>query len=386
VRMDMHNRDELTRVVAKRYRNATKKEKGVILQEFCLNTGYEHKYAIKKLRRMVLYSGAKKQKQQRKKQSKYMKITATIKGLWDVADFPSATRLYAIMPELVKRGIAYEEIHPTNEQQELLQCISISSIDRMLQSEIRTRRRRINGQTKAGKLKYEIPLAIDSEPVTKPGVLEIDLVVHCGESAMGEFINTLNATDSVTGWYEAEAIMGKSQRAVEQAMEEIEKRLPYPLTGIDSDNGTEFINGNMKRYAQRRQITFTRSRPYKKNDNAHIEQKNFTHVRKIIGYARFDTKEQQEMMNALYRNELRLYINFFQPSQKLIKKERIGSKIKRIYDKPKTPYQRVMESEDIAGEVKQRLTEQYERLNPFALKRAIDKKIRLLFQSITITA
>ena len=383
--MDMHSKDELTKVVAKRYGSATKKEKSMILQEFCLNTGYEHKYAIKKLRNAFLQPAKKIEKQKRNKKSKYMLIKATIKELWDVADFPSATRLYSMLPELVKTGILYEEIHPNNEQQLLLSQISISSIDRMLQSEIRTRRRRINGQTKPGSLKYNIPFAIDNK-VTKPGVLEIDLVVHCGTSAMGEFINTLNATDSITFWYEAEAIMGKSQRAVEQAMEEIEKRLPYPLTGIDSDNGTEFINGNMKRYADRRNITFTRSRPYQKNDNAHIEQKNFTHVRKIIGYARMDTKEQQDMMNDLYRNELRLYINFFQPSQKLIRKERIGSKIKRVYDIPKTPYQRVLESKDISDEVKRKLTKQYETLNPFALKRTIDKKIRLLFQSVTNTA
>lgn len=383
--MDMHSKNELTKVVAKRYGRATKKEKSVILQEFCLNTGYEHKYAIKKLRNAFLHPAKKIEKQKRNKKSKYMLIKATIKELWDVADFPSATRLYSMLPELVKTGILYEEIRPNNEQQLLLSQISISSIDRMLQSEIRTRRRRINGQTKPGSLKYNIPFAIDSK-VTKPGVLEIDLVVHCGTSAMGEFINTLNATDSITFWYEAEAIMGKSQRAVEQAMEEIEKRLPYPLTGIDSDNGTEFINGNMKRYADRRNITFTRSRPYQKNDNAHIEQKNFTHVRKIIGYARMDTKEQQDMMNDLYRNELRLYINFFQPSQKLIRKERIGSKIKRVYDIPKTPYQRVLESKDISNEVKQKLTKEYKTLNPFALKRTIDKKIRLLFQSVKNTA
>jgi hypothetical protein len=287
-----------------------------------------------------------------------------------------------MLPTFIRTGILYQEINPNSEQLRKLSVISISSIDRMLQSEIRTRRRRINGQTRPGSLKYNIPLAIDCEEVTKPGVLEIDLVVHCGTSAMGEFINTLNATDSITFWYEAEAIMGKSQMVVEQAMEEIEKRLPYPLTGIDSDNGTEFINGNMKRYADRRKITFTRSRPYKKNDNAHIEQKNFTHVRKIIGYARLDTKEQQQMMNDLYRNELRLYINFFQPSQKLIKKERIGSRIKRVYDKPKTPYERVMESKDISEGVKKELTKQYETLNPFHLKREIDRKIKRIFESV----
>src|SRR5258708_14644627 len=189
---------------------------------------------------------------------------------------------------------------------------------------------------------------------------------------MGEFINTHNSTDMIIGWYEAEAIMGKSQRAVDEAIRQIEQRLPFTLKGIDSDNGTEFINGTLKRYAESRKITFTRSRPYKKNDNAHIEQKNFTHVRKIIGYARFDTKEQQDMLNDLYRNELRLFINFFQPSQKLIKKERIGSKIKRIYDTPKTPYQRVLENKDIPEEVKQKLREQYNTVNPFALKRSID--------------
>src|SRR5258708_4906477 len=216
--MDMHSREELTKVVAKRYWKATKKEKGVILTEFCLNTGYEHKYAIKKLRHTFLHPNKKKQK--RKKLSRYMIIKPTIKTLWDVADFPSATRLHAILPILVQRGIVYGEIHPSSEQQAKLRAISISSIDRMLQSEIRTRRRRINGQTKPGNLKYDIPLAIDQDEVTKPGTLEIDLVVHCGASAMGEFINTLNATDSITGWYEAEAIMGKSQRAVEMAMEE----------------------------------------------------------------------------------------------------------------------------------------------------------------------
>jgi hypothetical protein len=382
--MDMHSKDELTKVVAKRYWHATKKEKSVILVEFCSNTGYEHKYAIKKLRKTFLHPN--KGKQTRKKVSQYMIIKPTIKQLWDTLDFPSATRLHAMLPVLVNRGILYGEIHPNNEQQTKLRVVSISSIDRMLQSEIRTRRRRINGQTRPGSLKYDIPFAIDQEEVTKPGVLEIDLVVHCGTSAMGEFINTLNATDSITFWYEAEAIMGKSQKAVEEAMEKIEKRLPYPLTGIDSDNGTEFINGNMKRYADRRKITFTRSRPYKKNDNAHIEQKNFTHVRKIIGYARLDTKEQQDMMNDLYRNELRLYINFFQPSQKLMKKERIGSKVKKIYDKPKTPYQRVMESKDIPEAVKKKLTKQYETLNPFHLKREIDRKIRKLFQSVKHSA
>lgn len=179
----MHSRNELTQTVALRYVRATKREKSVILREFCLNTGYEHKYAIKKLHKAFLHPGKKKEKQTRKKRSQYMMIKATVKQLWDVADFPSATRLHAILPELVKQGLQYGEIHPNSEQQALLKRISISSIDRMLQSEIRTRRRRVNGQTKAGKLKYDIPLAIDSEPVTKPGVLSFIVVSQLWESS-----------------------------------------------------------------------------------------------------------------------------------------------------------------------------------------------------------
>lgn len=376
----MHSRKELTKIVARRYFGANKKDKSVILDEFCSNCSYERKYAIKLLKRTFIYP--KETKQKRNKPSRYVPIKPIMKTLWEVADYPSGTRLHAVLPVLVERGIAFGEIKPNLAQQRLLSKISIATIDRMLQSELRTKRRKINGQTKGGKLKYEIPFAVDCNQIISPGTLEIDLVVHCGESAMGEFINTLNSTDIVTSWYEAEAIMGKSQRAVDAALEQIAKRLPFPLMGIDSDNGTEFINWNLKRWAQRRRITFTRSRPYKKNDNAHIEQKNFTHVRKIIGYMRLDTKQQQAMLNDLYRNELRLYINFFQPSQKLIKKVRIGSKIKRVYDVAKTPLQRLLESDDVPDEVKRKLKAQYKQLNPFALKRAIDRKLKLIMDTL----
>lgn len=379
----MHSRAELTKAVSTRYFTATRKEKSVILKEFVLNTGYDHKYAIKKLRRAFLYPPDTRIRKQKKSGiTRYMIIKSLIKTCWEAADCASAQRLHALLPVLVARGIRYEEFYPTIEQRQLIQVVSISTINRMLQSEIRIRYRRINGQTKGGKLKYDIPFAIDQEAIAHPGTLEIDLVAHCGERAMGDFINTLNSTDMITGWYEAEAIMGKSQRAVDVALQEIEKRLPFKLTGIDSDNGAEFINGTLKRYTETRRITFTRSRPYKKNDNAHIEQKNFTHVRKIIGYMRLDTKQQQDMLNDLYRNELRLYINFFQPSQKLVRKERNGSKIKRVYDIPETPYQRILKRSDVANDVKQALEKQYEQLNPFQLKRSIDRKLRLIMNSL----
>jgi len=385
--MDMHSRRVLTYTKAPRYKCAKRKEKSVILDEFCKNTGYERKYAIKKLRYAWMYPEKQKKKiVRRQKPSPYMIIKALIKNCWEVSDYASATRLHAILPELVSKGIRYGEMNPYDKQRILLGSISASTIGRMLKGEQRIRTRRINGQTKSGTLKYEIPFAIDTAVVTKPGTLEIDLVVHCGESAMGEFINTLNSTDMVTGWYEAEAIMGKGQRAVDMAMAEIDKRLPFKLNGIDSDNGSEFINGTLKRFADSRKITFTRSRPYNKNDNAHIEQKNHTNVRKVLGYFRFDTRKQQEMMNDLYRNELRLYINFFQPSEKLIKKERNGSRITRVYDKPKTPYQRVLEHKDVPEKVKQELRNTYKHLNPFDLKRKIDKKVDRLLQTVLSSA
>lgn len=379
--MDMHSKQQLTEAVAPRYFKATKLEKTQILKEFCVNTGYERKYAIKKLRNQFLYPKNNK-KQTRKKVSKYMPIKSTLRELWKVSDYASATRLHGVLPELVAKGLEYQEISPNQQQQELLSVVSPSSIQRLLAKEVRLRIRRLNGQTRSGKLKYDIPFAMDTDQADRPGTLEIDLVCHCGESAMGEFISTLNSTDFETGWYEAEAIMGKSQYAVDEAMKQIESRLPFDLLGIDSDNGSEFINGTLKRFADGRQISFTRSRPYKKNDNAHIEQKNYTHVRKVIGYMRFDTKEQQDLLNDLYRKELRLYINFFQPSQQLQEKVRVGSKIKRKYDKAKTPYQRVLESKDISEEVKQKLREQYKQLNPFALKRAIDRKLDRLFNTV----
>jgi uncharacterized protein with GYD domain len=381
--MDMHSRRELTYTVAPRYKKAKKKDKSVILHEFCKNTRYERKYAIKKLKYAWAHPDMrKKQKQIRKKVSKYIMIKASLKQCWEVSDNASATRLHAMLPALVETGIRFKELQVTSGQYELMSTISAATIGRMLKHEQRIRLRKINGQTRSGTLKYEIPFAIDTAAVTQPGTLEIDLVSHCGESAMGEFIYTLNSTDMITGWYEAEAIMGKGQHGVNKAMEEIDKRLPFSLAGIDSDNGTEFINGTLKRFADSRKITFTRSRPYQKNDNAHIEQKNYTHVRKVLGYFRFDTREQKDMMNDLYRNELRLYINYFQASEKLIKKERIGSKVKRVYDRAKTPYKRVLNCKDIPDEIKAELRMTYKQLNPFELKRIIDKKVDRIIQTI----
>jgi transposase InsO family protein len=211
---------------------------------------------------------------------------------------------------------------------------------------------------------------------TDPGFSEIDLVAHCGDNAAGMFISTLNTSDIATGWFEAEPVMGKAQERILNGLQEIEKRMPYSLLGIDSDNGSEFINHQLYKYCKEKNIIFTRSRPYKKNDNAHIEQKNYTTVRQVLGYQRFDTEKIFVLMLKLYREPLRLYINFFQPSVKCIEKKRIGSKIKKVYDIAQTPYERVLAHPKIPQETKETLTRLFENLDPFKLREEIDDLVR----------
>jgi len=205
-------------------------------------------------------------------------------------------------------------------------------------------------------------------------------VEHCGQSASGEFVYTLSATDIATGWHEGGAVMGRSQQAVFEGLQKARERFPFPWKEIHSDNGTEFINDHLYRYTLQERIAFSRSRPYKKNDNCLVEQKNWTHVRKLAGCYRYDTKKEQQLLNDLYGNEQRLFKNFFQPAMKLQSKEHIGGKIKRRYDIPKTPYQRVMESLDVPVAVKQELTSLYHSLNPAQLQRDIERKLTLLYR------
>lgn len=209
--------------------------------------------------------------------------------------------------------------------------------------------------------------------------MEIDLVAHCGNSTEGHFLNTLTCTDLATGWTDVTALSHRSQEAVSIAIHQMRQRLPFPLLGIDSDNGSEFINNLLYRYCLEEQITFTRSRPYQKNDQAHVEQKNWSVVRHTIGYDRWETKQELELLESIY-DDLRLYINFFQPSFKLIAKERIGNRTIKRYDPAKTPYQRVLERKDISLHVKARLMNQHLPLNPAELRRRIDQKTARLWK------
>lgn len=242
-------------------------------------------------------------------------------------------------------------------------------------------RKRIYGHTKPGTLlKQQIPVKTDRWDVQVPGFTEIDLVSHSGASAAGDCCHSLNLTDIHSTWVETRAVLGKGQEGVRQALEEIRQALPFALRGIDSDNGSEFINAHLYGYCRSRAIQFTRGRPYKKDDNAHIEQKNWTHVRRLLGYARYDSQPALEAINDLYANELRLFRNLFLPSVKLVRKVRIGSRTRRIYGVPQTPFERVCASPASDPERIGELKRQQQQLDPFQLSRTIQAKLEHIFQ------
>jgi hypothetical protein len=220
-------------------------------------------------------------------------------------------------------------------------------------------------------LKSQIPIRTGCEwDDDRPGFIEIDLVAHCGESTRGQYINTLDATDIATGWCETRAVLNKAQKHVFSSLKIIRNLLPFPLLGIDSDNGSEFINDELFRWCAEQNLTFTRSRPYRKNDGCHVEQKNWSVVRQNVGYKRFETEVELELLNRLY-DVLRLHTNFFMPCAKLESKKRDGSKIVKRYSEPLTPYRRVLASEHVDKKSKARLDELFATLNPIELRRRI---------------
>jgi hypothetical protein len=287
------------------------------------------------------------------------------------------------LPEGIKVLERCGELTLSSETKQLLLCISRSSIDRCL-APARFNKPHGLSTTKPGTLlKKNIPVRTFADwNEDKPGFMEVDLVAHCGDSAAGQFLNTLTCTDLCTGWTEPIALLRRSQEAVCAAIEAMRPDLPFELLGIDSDNGSEFINDLLYRYCLEHEITFTRSRPYKKNDQAHVEQKNWSVVRHVIGYDRFESEEQHAILASIYQ-DLRLYVNFFQPVLKLIAKERIGNKVVRKYDIARTPYQRMIEREDVSLARKAQLLNAYLCLNPAKLRNSIDQKVLQLWSTFS---
>jgi hypothetical protein len=301
-------------------------------------------------------------------------VIRALAQLWEAASYPWSVRLKAMLPLWLPWLRKRMALTPELERQ--LRAISPRQIDRRLQSRKRVLRRRLYGRTKPGTLlKHHIPIKTDHWDVTQAGFTEIDLVSHSGDCAEGEFAHSFNLTDIHTTWTETYAVLGKGETGIVAGLEQMRQALPFALCGIDSDNGSEFLNHHLVRYCRTGQIQFTRGRPYKKDDNAHIEQKNWTHVRKLMGWDRYDSPAAVGLMNDLYRHELRLMMNLFQPSVKLLRKERVGSRLKRVYDRPQTPLDRVRACRGVDRAKVNELLRLRAATDPFELARTIENKI-----------
>ena len=378
--MSLKSKRELLEVVQPRYLKANKAEKQKMLDEFTAATGYHRKHAIRALKNQVQVQNHLKGKTKTYKTIYGGEVVQALERIWEIYGHVCSKRLQPYLPEAIKVLERCNEIELPQATKELLLKISSASIDRCLRP-VRIKSPHGLSTTKPGSLlKNLIPVRTFTEwDEERPGFLEIDLVAHCGNTTEGQYLNTLTCTDISTGWTDVTALPRRSQEAVSKAIHLMRQRLPFPLLGIDSDNGSEFINDLLYRYCLDEKITFTRSRPYKKNDQAHVEQKNWSVVRHTVGYDRWETDHEFAILENIY-DDLRLYINFFQPSFKLIARERIGNRTIKRYDMAKTPYQRVLERKDISLETKARLMNLYLQLNPAELRRRIDQKTTKLWK------
>ena len=375
--MSRQSRWEYLRKIHHRYSRASSRSKQSILDEFCLNCGYHCKYAIRLLNGPPPNPSPPRR---RKRRATYgPAVISVLSAIWEAAGYPWSVRLQALLP--VWMPWARKRFHLTPRLEQQLLRLSPRTIDYRLRHKKRQLKKRIYGRTKPGTLlKHHIPVKTDCWDVHQPGFTEVDLVSHAGSCASGDCCHSLNLTDIHTTWVETRAVLGKGQEGVRRAMETIRQTLPFKLLGIDSDNGSEFINAHLFRYCQALEIQFTRGRPYKKDDNAHIEQKNWTHVRRLVGYQRYDSPTALEALNDLYGHELRWFQNLFLPSVKLRRKVRVGSKLKRVYDSPQTPFQRVCASKQAIPAKVAELQQLRDTLDPFELSRQIEGKLERIFQ------
>jgi len=363
----------------KRYAKADKARRSRLLDEFCKQTGYHRKYAITLLRKPA--DTAAPGTTLRRRGPTYSTAAVRILAqIWKAAGYPWSQRLKAMLPQWLPWACAHIRALTPEVERELLK-MSARQMDRRLQDKKRRLKGRIYGRTKPGTLlKHHIPIKTDQWDVKEPGYVEIDLVSHSGPHASGEFGYSLNLTDIHTQWCETRAIMGKGERGVVDALDDIRRALPFALKAIDSDNGSEFINYHLYRYCKEHHLKFTRSRPYKKDDNAHIEQKNWTHVRKLVGWERYDTRAQLNAINVLYTGPWRAMMNLYQPCVKLKEKVRTGSRITRRYDCAQTPLDRLVAfytNQSLPKAVRALLGER-KHTDPFKLSESIDQALGVL--------
>lgn len=365
-----------------RYFQTNRKGKTLILDEFCATTGLTRKHAISVFNGPPL--ARKDSPMPRRKYYDPNLLLPPLKAIWLATDQMCSKRLKAALPLWLPH---YEKSHELSVQvKQMLISISDRTIDRILKPVKKLYQKPFCGTKPGSLLKKHIPIKTDQWNETLPGFVEADTVAHCGSSLLGNFVWSITLTDIYSGWTENAAVWNKGAYGVLKQLEIIEEKLPFELLGFDSDNGSEFLNYHLIKHFQERKkpIQFTRSRPYHKGDNAHVEQKNWTHVRQLFGYYRFQNPELVTLMNDLYQNELSLLHNYFYPAMKLKNKVRIMARIIKEYHKPQTPYQRLMASEHVNSEQKEKMQQQFESLDPFELQQIIQKKLKNIFRHIDL--
>jgi hypothetical protein len=375
--MGRKSREEWLDAIAPRYREASKKEKGKILDEFCAVSGYERKYAIRRLARWRRRGRSSPRSRRGRRPVYGAEELVVLRAIWLASEQLCSKRLAAALPLWLPH---YEARHGklAPEVGSRLVSMSPATMDRML-APVRARGRKGRCATRPmALLKTHIPIRTESWDVDGPGWIEADTVAHCGGSMAGDFIWSLTFTDLWSGWTEMRAVWNCGSKGIIEQIRQIESELPFPILGFDSDNGSEFLNHHLWRYFadRRRPVKFTRSRPYRKNDNAHVEQKQWTHVRHLLGYDRLGEPSLVGPINALYAGPWGRLHNFFCPSMKLKTKQRIGAKYQRRYEEPQTPLQRLMDSPGVSKEAKEELQRLKLSLDPFELKSEIEKALK----------
>ena len=373
--MSRQTKTEVMMKLRRRYLRAGREHKAKLIDEAVALLGYHRKAAIRALRalpasRTGVITG-------RPRVYDELELRPVLRAIWSAANYPCGRRLAGMMAEWVPSYEAHEKSVPAAVREQLLGA-SPRTLDRLLRP-LRVQARR-PGLTRPGSLlRQQIPIRGSVWEENKPGWLEVDTVALCGGSASGDYVWMLDGVDYATTWVSTRAMWNRGQEGTLAALADLERCLPFPLLGLDSDNGGEFLNYHVLAWLQKRPrpVFMTRSRPYKKDDNAHIEQKNWTHVRQWFGYERHDNEEVVERLNALARGPLHQMLNFFHASLKLEHKERTpAGKVRRVYKKAKTPLQRVLESPEIDESTKGRLRAEKAALNAFALKAEVDRQLR----------
>lgn len=377
--MNMQSRNQyLHALITERggYHTKTKKGKTELLKEYCRVTGQQRKAVSAKIRSGAYVHSMRRENgaTKRTRRSRYTReVTANLITLWEIFDRPCGQRLKEQIATELDRLRRFDELTLSDERAALLRRMAARTIDTKLRTHKEKERLIRTYAPKKHPLLFEkIPVKLSQDQDRAIGATsQLDLVEHCGQSADGTVLYTVSITDIGSGWWEGDVAMGKSAWAVERAVGAALHRFPFPVAEVHIDNGTEFVNDTLWKALERRAIALSRSRPYQKNDNCFIEQKNSSHVRRVVGHRRYDTRAEYHCLQALYRNDLRLYKNFFQPIIPLIAKTRDGGAIKRKYGKPMTPYHRILADETIDPAIKHTLTAQYQTLNPAKLKRNV---------------